>query len=82
MQSEASDEEIKLACKYAAADEFIEQLPNKYETIIGENGVRLSGGQKQRISIARAILKESPIILLDEATSSLDADLKKLYKMR
>ena len=76
----ATDEEIIQACKFAASDEFIKKLPNGYDTMIGENGVRLSGGQKQRISIARAILKESPIILLDEATSSLDAESEEIVQ--
>ena len=79
-KSNATDKEILNACKFAAADEFIDKLPYKFETMIGENGTRLSGGQKQRISIARAILKESPIILLDEATSSLDADSEEIVQ--
>ena len=79
-KDEATQEEITRACKFAAADEFIKKLPEGYNTLIGENGIRLSGGQKQRISIARAILKESPIILLDEATSSLDADSEEIVQ--
>ena len=70
----ASKEDIILASKNAAADEFIRELPNGYETIVGENGLKLSGGQKQRLSIARAMLKNSSIILLDEATSALDTE--------
>ena len=76
----ATDDEIMKACEFAASDQFINKLPNGYNTKIGENGVRLSGGQKQRISIARAILKESPIILLDEATSSLDAESEEIVQ--
>ena len=73
-RSDATDQEIYEVAKLSFCDEFINNLPNKFETLIGENGVRLSGGEKQRLSIARAMLKKSSIILLDEATSSLDSE--------
>ncbi len=73
-KKDASDEEVLRAAKLANCDEFIKELPNGYDTVIGENGGELSGGERQRISIARAFLKEAPIILLDEATASLDVE--------
>jgi len=73
-KSNATDEEILKVAELSFCDEFINKLPDKFDTLIGENGVRLSGGEKQRLSIARAMLKESSIILLDEATSSLDSE--------
>ena len=76
----ATKEQIIEAAKMAEADQFIQELPDKYETKVGQNGIRLSGGQRQRIAIARAILYNSPILLLDEATSALDPISEKLIK--
>ncbi len=73
-RKDATDEEVKAVAKIARCDEFIEKLPRGYDTLIGENGEKLSGGERQRISIARALLKDAPIILLDESTASLDAE--------
>jgi len=73
-RQEATDEDVFKVANLSFCDEFINNLPNKFDTLIGENGVRLSGGEKQRLSIARAMLKKSSIILLDEATSSLDSE--------
>ncbi len=73
-RKEASDEDVKKAARIAGCDEFIEKLSEGYDTLIGENGAKLSGGERQRVSIARALLKDAPIILLDESTASLDAE--------
>ena len=73
-KEDATEEEVYEASRLSYCDDFINSLPNKYETLIGENGVRLSGGEKQRLSIARAMMKKGSIVLLDEATSSLDSE--------
>ena len=79
-KKDATDEEVMAAAKLAHCDEFIEKLPEKWDSMIGENGSGLSGGERQRISIARAFLKDAPIILMDEATASLDVDNESLIQ--
>lgn len=79
-RTKASDEQVEEVSKLAHADEFIQKLPEKYNTMVGERGVKLSGGQRQRIAIARAMLKDAPILLLDEATSALDSESEELIQ--
>ena len=79
-KKDATDEEVMNAARLANCDEFISRLPDGYNTVIGENGAKLSGGERQRISIARAFLKDAPVILLDEATASLDAENETLIQ--
>ena len=79
-QEEASDEQVRAAADAAAASEFIEKLPQGFDTVVGERGITLSGGQRQRLAIARAILRDAPLLLLDEATSALDAENERLVQ--
>jgi ATP-binding cassette subfamily B protein len=77
---DATDEDIKKVSKLAYADEFIKDLPKGYSTLVGERGIKLSGGQRQRIAIARAMIKDSPLVVLDEATSALDSESEVLIQ--
>lgn len=79
-RKDATDDKVIEAARLACCDDFVEKLPEKWNTVIGENGSELSGGERQRISIARAFLKDAPIILLDEATASLDVDNETLVQ--
>ena len=80
-KTDATDEEIEAAARKACCHDFIMRLPQGYDTQVGEGGCTLSGGEKQRISIARAILKEAPVVLLDEATASLDPENEVEYSV-
>ncbi|HNU08923.1 MAG TPA: ATP-binding cassette domain-containing protein, partial [Pyrinomonadaceae bacterium] len=77
---DATDDELREAARIAFAADFVEELPQQYDTIVGERGIFLSGGQRQRIAIARAVLTNAPVLILDEATSALDAESERLVQ--